>query len=116
MGERHVTTGLELWQRFEGGVFFRIAAGVAGHTGGLGLLDRRARDPMPPRADASTPDHVVFEIRLSACEAERARLEGPGRRVLTRQYPGNPWRALVVRHPEGNAVELVCYGPSVQPG
>lgn len=105
--------GLELWQRFEGGVFFRIAEGFAGHTRVVGLFDRRARDPVPPRADASTLDHFAFEIPLSAYEAERARLEGLGLSVRTRQFPDNHWRALFVHDPEGNTVELVCYDASV---
>ena len=105
--------GLERWRRFEGGVFFRIAEGFAGHTRVLGLFDRRARDLVPPRADASTLDHFAFEIPLSAYEAERARLEGLGLSVWTRAFPDLQWRALFVRDPEGNTVELVCYDASV---
>ena len=105
--------GLELWRRFEGGIFFRIAAGAEGHTRVLGLFDRRARDPVPPRAAASTLDHFAFEIPLSAYEAERARLEGLGLSVRTRQFPDNHWRALFVHDPEGNTVELACYDDSV---
>lgn len=105
--------GLELWQRFEGGVFFRIADGFAGHTRVLGLFDRRARDPVPPRHEASTLDHFAFEIPLAAYEAERARLEGLGLAVRTREFPGLQWRSLFVSDPEGNTVEFVCYDPSV---
>ena len=105
--------GLELWRRFEDGVFFRIAAGSEGHTRVLGLFDRRARDPIPPRAAASTLDHIALEIPLAAYEAERARLEGLGLSVRTRQFPDNHWRALFVHDPEGNTVELVCYDASV---
>ena len=105
--------GLERWRRFEGGVFFRIAEGFAGHTRVLGLFDRRARDLVPPRADASMLDHFAFEIPLSAYEAERARLEGLGLSVRTRAFPDLQWRALFVRDPEGNTVELVCYDASV---
>ena len=47
--------GLELWQRFEGGAFFRIAEGFEGHTRVLGLFDRQARDPVPPRSVLITP-------------------------------------------------------------
>ena len=105
--------GLEPWQRFEGGVFFRIAEGFAGHTRVLGLFDRRTRDPIAPRAEASTLDHFAFEIPLSAYESERARLESLGLSVRTREFPGLHWRGLFVRDPEGNTVEFVCYDASV---
>ncbi len=105
--------GLEVWQRYGGGVFFRIAEGFAGHTRMLVLFDRSARDPVPPRADASTLDHFAFEIPLSAYESERARLEGLGLNVRTRGFPGLQFRALFVSDPEGNTVELVCYDASI---
>jgi catechol 2,3-dioxygenase len=105
--------GLELWQRFEGGAFLRIAAGFEGHTRVLGLFDRQARDPLPPRSEASTLDHFAFEIPLGAYEGERVRLEGLGLRVQTREFPGLHWRALFVSDPEGNTVEFVCYDARV---
>ncbi len=105
--------GLELWQRFEGGIFFRIAEGFAGHTRVLGLFDRRDRDPVGPRAEASTLDHFAFEIPLADYESERRRLESLGLNVRTRTFPGLHWRALFIHDPEGNTVELVCYDPSV---
>ena len=105
--------GLERWQRFEGGLFFRIAEGFAGHTRVLGLFDRRDRDPVPPQSAASTLDHFAFEISLAAYESERQRLEGLGLSVRTRQFPAFHWRALFIEDPEGNTVELVCYDPSV---
>ncbi len=105
--------GLELWQRYRGGVFFRIAEGFGGHTRVLVLFDRSASDPVPPRAESSTLDHFAFEIPLSAHESERARLEGLGLRVTTREFPGLQFRALFVSDPEGNIVELVCYDASI---
>ncbi len=105
--------GLEVWQRYGGGVFFRIAEGFAGHTRVLVLFDRSARDPVPPQAESSTLDHFAFEIPLSVYESERARLEGLGLIVRTRQFPGLQWRALFMQDPEGNTVELVCYDASI---
>ncbi len=105
--------GLEVWQRYRGGVFFRIAEGFAGHTRVLVLFDRSASDPVPPRAESSTLDHFAFEIPLSAHESEWARLEGLGLSVRTHEFPGLQWRALFMEDPEGNTVELVCYDASV---
>jgi len=105
--------GLELWQRFEGGLFFRIAEGFEGHTRVLALFDRSARQTEPPRAEASTLDHFAFEIPGSAYESEKARLEGLGLSVRTREFPNLHWRAMFVSDPEGNTVELVCYDGSV---
>ncbi len=105
--------GLEVWQRYGGGVFFSIAEGFAGHTRVLVLFDRSARDPIPPRAESSTLDHFAFEIPLSAYESERARLEDLGLSVRTREFPGLQFRALFVSDPEGNTVELVCYDASI---
>ena len=58
--------GLEVWQRYGGGVFFRIAEGFAGHTRVLVLFDRSARDPLPLRAESSILDHFDVYIPLSA--------------------------------------------------
>lgn len=105
--------GLELWRRFDGGVFFRIADGFGGHTRVLGLFDRRDRDPVQPQAGATTLDHFAFEIPLSAYQTELARLKVLGLSVRTREFPHQHWRALFVRDPEGNTVEFVCYDESV---
>jgi catechol 2,3-dioxygenase len=105
--------GLELWQRFEGGVFFRIADGFEGHTRVLGLFDRSTRDPVAPHSEASTLDHFAFEIPLASYEVERSRLESLGISIRTREFHGLHWRALFIRDPEGNTVEFVCYDSSV---
>jgi catechol-2,3-dioxygenase len=78
-------------------------------TGILVCSDYSTAAPAKPRAEASTLDHFAFEIPLSAYESERIRLEGLGLSVRTREFPGLHWRALFVKDPEGNTVELVCY-------
>jgi catechol 2,3-dioxygenase len=105
--------GLELWLRFEDGAFFRIADGFGGHTRVLALFDRRTRDPVAPRAEASTLDHVAFEISADAYALERARLEQLGLAVRTRAFPDLHWRGLFFSDPEGNTVEFVCYDDTV---
>jgi catechol 2,3-dioxygenase len=104
---------LELWLQFEGGAFFRIADGFGGHTRVLALFDRRSRDPIAPRADASTLDHFAFEISADAYASERARLEQLGLAVRTREFPDLHWRGLFFADPEGNTVEFVCYDDTV---
>lgn len=101
--------GLELWQRFPGGLFFRIDEGFEGHTRVLGLFDRRTRDTEAPSAAASTLDHLAFEIPRAAYEGECARLEGLGISIRMREFPDLHWRAFFFHDPEGNTVEFVCY-------
>ena len=106
--------GLELLRRFPQSAFFRLAAGVGGHTQVLALFDRRADpDYAGLSAARTTLDHLAFGIPLAAYEAEKARLEGLGLRVETATHAWVHWRSLYVDDPEGNRVELVCYDPAV---
>ncbi len=99
--------GLELMRRFPGSAFFRIAAGVAGHTQILALFDRSETNR--PRTEHSPLDHLALAIAPEDYDAERARLEGIGLNVTTAFHEWVEWRSLYVRDPEGNTVELVCY-------
>ena len=105
--------GLELMRRLDASAFFRIADGFAGHTRILALFDRRDSQSAPPRADATTVDHLAFAIPLAAYEPEKQRLEALGLRVDTVEHAWVHWRSLYVDDPEGNRVELVCFDPSV---
>lgn len=107
--------GLELMRRFDDAAFFRIADGFDRHTQILALFDRNRERPgrIGPQAEATTLDHLAFEIPLDAYESEKARLEGRGVSVRTREFEWVHWRSLFIEDPEGNVVELVCYDPDV---
>lgn len=88
----------------------------------LALIDRDERPwpwanarGAPGPAGLSTLDHVTFRIPLAAYEDERRWLEGLGLEVTTAQFRWMRTRALFVRDPEGNVVELVCHDPSLVP-
>lgn len=88
----------------------------------LALIDRDARPwpwanawKAPGPAGLSTLDHVTFRIPLEAYEEERDWLEGLGLEVVTAQFRWMRSRALFVRDPEGNVVQLVAHDPSLVP-
>ena len=88
----------------------------------LALIDR-ARRPWgwanarqtPGPAGLSTLDHVTFRIPLEAYEDERAWLEELDLEVVTGEFRWMRTRALFVRDPEGNPVQLVAHDPSLVP-
>lgn len=88
----------------------------------LALVDRDVRPwpwanawKSPGPAGLSTLDHVTFRIPLEAYEEEREWLEELGLEVVTAQFRWMRTRALFVRDPEGNAVQLVAHDPSLVP-
>lgn len=88
----------------------------------LALIDRDARSwpwanawKAPGPAGLSTLDHVTFRIPLEAYDEEREWLEGLGLEVVTAQFRWMRSRALFVRDPEGNVVQLVAHDPSLVP-
>lgn len=88
----------------------------------LALIDRNARPwpwanawKQPGPAGLSTLDHVTFRIPLEAYEEELDWLEGLGLEVVTAQFRWMRSRALFVRDPEGNVVQLVAHDPSLVP-
>jgi catechol 2,3-dioxygenase len=106
--------GLELMRRFDNAAFFRIADGHGGHTQVLALFDRS--DQAGYRGldrERTTVDHLAFEIDRDDYEAEKARLEGLGVRVMTAAHAWVRWRSPYVDDPEGDTVEWVCYDESV---
>ena len=76
--------GLEVMKRFPNAMFFRVAAGAAGHAQAFVLFDRskKTNGPAIHRAtpegvshERSTLDHVAFEIDLASYKTEKVRLE-----------------------------------------
>lgn len=118
--------GLELMQRFDAAVFFKIAPGHAGHTQILALFDRSNVDPDEPRpyvrgspkglcAECSTFDHLAFSIDRADYDSELTRLRNLGLEVHTAQHEWVQWRSIYVDDPEGNLVELVCFDEPIKP-
>ena len=112
--------GLELLERFDNAVFFRIASGFEGQTqslvlfGGLEGSDHESRRYTGLDIEKTTLHHMAFAIRLSDYQTEHDRLRGLGLDVETQVHEWVHYRSLYVCDPDGNVVELVCYDESVQ--
>ena len=106
--------GLEVLNRSDDAVFFKVADGYGGHSQVLVLFDR-SKQPGYSGIDAakSTVDHIALEIDLADFEAEKNRLEGMGILLTTAEHSWVHWRSLYFKDPEGNEVELVCYDEQV---
>ena len=102
--------GLEILERFDKTVFFRIAEGVEGHVQVLALFNRSGTKGYTGiDSKKSTIDHIAFGISKSDYEPEKKRLEDLGCEVRTAYHKWVKWRSLYVTDPEGNNVEMVCY-------
>jgi catechol-2,3-dioxygenase len=102
--------GLEVFnEEFEDLCFLKISEWVEGHPQILGMFDRSSA----PSQEHTTLDHFAFGIELADYESEKARLEGHGVAVATREFPHFHWRSLFFYDPEGNTVEFVAYDASV---
>jgi catechol 2,3-dioxygenase-like lactoylglutathione lyase family enzyme len=112
--------GLELLERFDNIVFFRIAPGYGGQTQFLVLFDESSGPDHKSRqytgldVEKTTLHHIAFAINLSDYRTERDRLQGLGLDVETQVHEWVHYRSLYVCDPDGNVVELVCYDESVQ--
>lgn len=107
---------LELMRRFPAASFFRISAGVDGHTQVLALFDRRGVDgyqPYQPGFRTPPLDHLAFGISLADYDRERERLRNFGLDLTETTHGWVGWRSLYVQDPEGNQVEWVCYDETV---
>ena len=87
--------------------------GRNGHPQYLVLFDRGVELDIK----LSTIDHLAFEIELDQFEAEVARLEGMGLKVILRDWSGHGEflraRSLFFYDPEGNTLEFIAHDPSV---
>ena len=102
--------GLEILERFDKTVFFRIAEGVEGHVQVLALFDRSGTKGYTGiDSKKSTIDHIAFGISKSDYESEMKRIEALGYEVRTAYHKWVKWRSLYVTDHEGNNVEMVCY-------
>jgi catechol-2,3-dioxygenase len=105
---------LQLMTRVSNCAFFRIADGYGGHTQVFALFDRsKSSGYRGTNAATSTIDHIAFEIPLSDFDNELERLRALGLEVEIAEHGWVHWRSLYVTDPEGNQVELACYGDSV---
>lgn len=66
-----------------------------------------------PAPEASSLDHLAFEVRPGALESERTRLEGLGLEVEAVDFPWLEARGLFFRDPEGNVVEFLAHQPEL---
>jgi catechol 2,3-dioxygenase-like lactoylglutathione lyase family enzyme len=113
------TVGLEVWQSYEGQVFFRIGPGYDGHTQILALFEERfaadhsGRAYVGLEAATSTLHHFALTIALADYFVEIDRLRGLGITVETREHSWTHWRSAYFLDPEGNVVEFVCYDAAV---
>lgn len=66
-----------------------------------------------PAPEASSLDHLAFEVRPGAPESERTRLEGLGLEVEAVDFPWLEARGLFFRDPERNVVEFLAHQPEL---
>jgi catechol-2,3-dioxygenase len=106
--------GLEVLRQEQDYVFFRIAAGYAGHTQNLALFDAGERSFLDDKSielssAQSTLHHIAFNIALEDFGSEKQRLEGFGLRVHEAEHAWIHLRSLYFSDPEGNTLEFVAH-------
>lgn len=111
--------GLEVLDRSEGIVFFRIAPGYAGHSQNLALFEASNRAFLETKSpqidpDRSTLHHIALNIALEDFEPEKKRLEGLGLKVVATAHGWLHVRSMYFPDPEGNLLELVCFDENVR--
>ncbi len=110
--------GLEVLRREESFVFYKIAAGFAGHPQIFALFDASNRGFIETKSEQLSPEHstlhhVAFNIALEDFEAEKKHLEGLGIKVVATLHEWLHVRSQYFPDPEGNLIELVCYDKNV---
>ncbi len=110
--------GLEVLRREESFVFYKVAAGFAGHPQVFALFTATNRGFIEAKSEHLSPDqstlhHIAFNISLDDFEAEKSRLEGLGIKVVATQHAWLHVRSQYFSDPEGNLIKLVCYDENV---
>jgi catechol-2,3-dioxygenase len=111
--------GLELVQRFDEAVFFRITDGPPGEAQMLVLFAASVepysvQQPLAePRVEASTLHHLALAISKEDLSPEHERLKRLGCNVAEASHEWAKVRSLYANDPEGNVVEWVCVDQSL---
>jgi catechol-2,3-dioxygenase len=111
--------GLEVLERGESQVFFKIADGYGGHTQNLALFRADNRMFLQNKSlqlspEQSTLHHIALNIALEDFESEKRRLESLGIKVDATVHEWIHVRSMYFSDPEGNLLEFVSYDPSVK--
>ncbi len=110
--------GLEIVLSEENHVFLKVGEvpsplGAVGHPQMLVLFDRGVELDTA----LTTLDHLAFEIPSDHYPAERERLQAMGLVIRERSWTDSlAWRAraLFIRDPEGNVIEMIAHDPSAE--
>jgi catechol 2,3-dioxygenase len=91
--------------------------GRHGHPQLLALIDHRRHVFAKPRFDGhdvrrSTLNHLAFEIPPESYEAHNDRLIRFGLNPTYSEFPAMNAKAIFLKDPEGNTLELICHAPS----
>jgi catechol 2,3-dioxygenase-like lactoylglutathione lyase family enzyme len=111
--------GLEVLNRGESQVFFKIAEGYGGHTQNLALFTAANRmflvNKIPELSlEKTTLHHVALNIALEDYKSEKSRLEGLGLNVVAADHALLHVRSLYFPDPEQNLIEFVCYDENLR--
>ena len=104
-------------------VFFRIAAGFAGHTSVLALFEKgyEARPGLHPTSQdnpvtggGSSLHHIALSLPFAEQEAALAWFAAHNIPTRVERFGWIGWRGVFVTDPEGNTVKLVAADASMR--
>jgi catechol 2,3-dioxygenase-like lactoylglutathione lyase family enzyme len=102
--------------------FFRISAGVAGHTNvlalfrdGAGTTDAAADASKPPLAGPrSSLHHIALSLPFEEQQAVMDWYEARGLKYNVEVFDWAGWRGVFTQDPDGNSVEMVAFSESLK--